>query len=100
MAFCSKVDYSVHLFFLHQGIDSIEIADIHLDKAEIGLTLDILKISEVPGISEAVKAKDAVIGILVHEQAYNMAAYESGAACNDYASFHFSSISFKRYCPY
>jgi hypothetical protein len=55
------------MFFLHQFVNSVEIADIHLNETVIRLILDILQIGKVACIRQLVKVDDSVIRVFVHE---------------------------------
>ena len=87
MALGSEMDDTVNLLVLHQLIESIEVADVHLDKLIIRFVLNVLEVGKVAGIRQLVEVDDAIVGILVHEEANNMRANESGSACNNYISF-------------
>ena len=78
-----KVDDAIDLLVLHQLIEGIEVTDVHLDKLVVGTVLDILQIGEVAGIGQLVKVDDLILGILVDEQSYYMAADEAGTAGDD-----------------
>ena len=47
MALGSEMDDTVNLLVLHQLIESIEVADVHLDKLIIWFVLDVLEIGKV-----------------------------------------------------
>ena len=87
MRLCRKVDDTVHLLVLHELVEGVEVADIHLHELIVRHTFHILQIGEVAGISKLVKVDDIVLGVLVYEKSHYMAADEAGAACDHYASF-------------
>ena len=83
MAFSSKVDDTVNLFILHELVEGIEVADVHPDKLVVRFVLDVLEVGEIACVCQLVEVDDVVLGILVHEEANNVAANESGTACNN-----------------
>ena len=88
MTLSSKVDDAINLFVLHQLVEGVEVADVHLYKLVVRLVLDILQISEVAGIRQLVEVDDVILGILVHEQAHHMASDKACTASNYNCSFH------------
>ena len=88
MALGSEMDDTVNLLVLHQLIESIEVADVHLDKLIIGLVLDVLEVGEVTSVCKFVQVDDVILRVFVHEEANDMRANKSGTACNNYISFH------------
>jgi len=82
MALRSQVDDTIHLFLLHQPIESIEIADIHLHERIVRLILHILQIGQITRIRQLVQIDNAIFRILVYKQAHHMAAYKTGTAGN------------------
>ena len=88
MTLGSKVDDTVHLLLLHQLIEGVEVADVHLHKLVVGLILDVLQIGKVAGIGQLVEVDDVILGILVHKQAHHVASYKACATGNDNSSFH------------
>ena len=47
----SEVNNAVNMLFLHEGIDSVEVAYISTDKTVVGTVLNILEVGKVAGIS-------------------------------------------------
>ena len=45
VAFCSEMDDAVDLFILHELVESVEVADVHLHKLVVRLAFDILEVS-------------------------------------------------------
>ena len=88
MALGSEMDDTVYLLVLHQLIEGVEVADIHLDKLIIGFVLDVLEVGKVAGIRQLVEADYFVLWIFVHEEANDMRANEACTASNNYISFH------------
>ena len=87
MALGGEVDDAVDMFVLHQLIDTLEVADVHLDEAVVRLVLDVLQVSEVAGVGQLVEVDDFVFRIFVDEEADDVAADEAGAACDDDGAF-------------
>ena len=88
MALGSEMDDTVNLLVLHQLIESVEVADVHLDKLIIGLVLDVLEVGKITCIRQLVQVDNFVLWIFVHEEANDMRANEACAASNHYISFH------------
>ena len=88
MTLSSQMDNTIHLLVLHQFVEGIEIADVHLHKLIVGFVLDVLQISQIAGIRQLVEVDDVVIGILVHKQAHHMAPNKACATSNNNCSFH------------
>ena len=88
MALGSEMDDTVNLLVLHQLIESVEVADVHLDKLIIGLVLDVLEISKITCIRQLVQVDDIILWVFVHEEANDMRANEACTASNNYISFH------------
>ena len=82
MRFGCKMYYAIDLLVLHQSIESIEVADIHLHKFVVGLVLDVLEVGEVARVGEFVEIDDVILWVFVHEEAHHMASDEAGTACN------------------
>ena len=82
MTLGSEMDDAVNLLILHQLVESIEVADVHLDKLIVGLVLDVLEVGKITCIRQLVEVDDAIVGILVHEEANDMRANEACTACN------------------
>ena len=87
MALGSEMYDTVNLLVLHQLIESVEVADVHLDKLIIWFVLDVLEVGKITSIRQLVEVDDAIVGILVHEEANDMRADEASTACNNYISF-------------
>ena len=87
MALGSEMDDTVNLLVLHQLIESVEVADVHLDKLIIGFVLDVLEVGKITCIRQLVEVDDAIVGILVHEETNDMRADKACTASNNYISF-------------
>ena len=84
MTFCSKMNDTIHLLILHQTIEGVEVAYVHLHKLIIGAVFNVLEIGKVARICQFVKIDDAILWIFVHEKSYDVGTDESGSACNHY----------------
>ena len=87
MALGSEMYDTVNLLVLHQLIERIEVADIHLHEPVIWLILDVLEVGEIASISKLIKVDDVVFRIFVYKQANNMRANEASTTSNDECSF-------------
>ena len=88
VGFRCKVDDAVHVLLLHKFQDTIEVADVHLHKAVVGLVLNVLEVGKVSRICEFVQVDDPVLRVFVHKQPDDVASDESGTAGYDDSSFH------------
>ena len=88
VALRGQVNDAVHLLLLHQPVEGIEVADVHLDKLVVGFRLHILQVGQVASVCQLVEVDDVVLGILVHKQAHYMAANKACTTSNYYCSFH------------
>ena len=88
MALGSQVDDAIDLLLLHELVEGVEVADVHLHKLVVGAVLNVLQVSEVAGIGQLVEIDDVILGILVHKQAHHVASNEACATGNDDSSFH------------
>ena len=95
MALSCQVDDAIDLFLLHQAVEGVEIADVHLHELIVGLLLDVLQVGQIAGVGEFVEVDDVVVGILVHEMAHHVAPDKACAAGNYYIALHtiISSLS-------
>ena len=89
MRFSCQMDDAIDLLILHQLVERVEVADVHLHELVVGLILNILEVSEVACISELVEIDDIVLRVLIYEEAYYMRADKASTACDYYVSFHF-----------
>ena len=72
VALCCQVDDTVHLLLLHQAVESVEVADVHLHELVVRTVLDVLQIGQIARIRQLVQVDDAILRILVHKQSYDM----------------------------
>ena len=86
------MDDTVHLLVLHQFIESVKVADVHLDELIVGFVFDVLEVSQVSGIRQFVEIDDVIIRIFCDEKSNDMATYKSSATCDDDITFHIPKI--------
>ena len=91
MAFGGQVNDAVDFFILHELVESVKVADIHLHELVVRLVFDVLEVCKVARISELIEVDNLVVRILVHEQANHVATNEACAAGDNDGSFHFFS---------
>ena len=91
MALGCQVDDAVHVFVLHQLIEGIKVADVHLDETIVGTVLNIFEVGKVARVGQFVEVDNLVFGVLVDKQADNVATDKSGTASDDNGSFEFHS---------
>ena len=72
VAFGGKMDDAIHVLVLHQLIEGIEVADVHLHEFIVWLVLDVLQVGEVASVGQLIEVDDVVLRILVHEEANNV----------------------------
>ena len=83
VTFCRQVDDTVNLFVLHELVERIEVANVHLHELVVRLAFDILEVREVARIGKHIEVDNLVFGILVHEQAHHVAPDKACTAGND-----------------
>jgi len=83
VAFCRQVDDTVDMFVMHELVEGVEVADVHLYELVVRLALDVLEVREVARIGQLVEVDNLVFRVLVHEQANHVATNEACAAGND-----------------
>ncbi len=72
------------LVYLEHVVDEVEVADVAVNKAIVGHVRDVSEIVQGAAVVQHVKVDDSVIGILFHYVADDVAAYEAGAAAEQY----------------
>lgn len=82
VALCGQVDDAIDIVLLHDGAHAVEVADIGLHEGVVRLVLDILQVGEVAGVGERIEIDDAILGVLVDEEADDVGADEAGTTCN------------------
>ena len=88
MAFGSQVNDAVDFFVLHELVESVKVADIHLHELVVRLVFDVLEVGKVTGVSQLVKIDNLVVRVLVHEQAHHVASDKACATGDNDGSFH------------
>ena len=89
MRFGCKMNDAIYLLILHQLVESVEVADVHLHELVVGLILDVLEVGEIASISELIEVDDVVFWVFVYEEAYNVTSDEASTSSDYYVSFHF-----------
>ena len=87
VAFGREVDNAVNLLVLHELVESVKVADVHLHELVVGLALDILQVREVARVGKLIQVDNFVFRVLVHEQANHMATNKASTA-GDYDILH------------
>ena len=83
MAFCRQVDDSVDMFVLHELVERVEVADVHLHELVVRLVLYVLEVREVARVGKLIEVDNLVFRVLVHEQANHVAPNKAGTASNN-----------------
>ena len=92
MGFGGKVDDAVNLLVLHQLVEGVKVADVHLDELIVRLVLYVLEIGQVAGVSEFVEVDDVVFGVFVDKEAHHVRSDESRASCYQNVPFHVFNV--------
>ena len=98
MGLGGEVDDAVHMFLLHQGVEGVEVTDVHLHEPVVRVVLDVPEVGEVAGVGQLIYVNYLIVRVFVHEQPDYMGAYESSSTGYYNGTFHFTR--FMRYCPY
>lgn len=64
MALGCKVNDAVNIFVLHQLIECVKVANVHLHELVVWLILDVFEVGKVTCISQLVKVYDLYFGYL------------------------------------
>ena len=96
MAFSSEVDDAIDLLVLHELVERIEVADVHLHELVVRLALDVLEVREVARVSQLVEVDNFVLGVLVHEKANHVASDKACTAGDNNRTFHIFLRAFIR----
>ena len=91
MALSCEMDNAVDLLVLHQLVEGVKVADVHLHKLVVGFVLDVLEICEIARIRQFVEVNNVILGILVHKQAHHVASNKACASSN-YDCLHIFTI--------
>ena len=95
VAFCRQVNDAINMFVLHELVERVKVADVHLHELVVRLVLDILEVREVARIGKLIEVDNLVFRVLVHEQANHVAPDKACTAGND-DILHKNSLQFKR----
>ena len=60
MRFSCQMDDTIDLLILHQLVESVKVADVHLHELIVGLVLNVLEVGEIASISELIEVDDVV----------------------------------------
>ena len=82
-----QVDDAIHLLLLHEGEESVKVADVHLHELIVGHVLDVPQVLQVAGVGQFVEVDDVVLRVLAYKEPYHMASYEACSSCN-HDGFH------------
>ena len=94
MALGSQMDDTIDVLLLHELVEGVEVANVHLHKLIVWLVLDVLQVGEIAGIGQFVEVDDVILRIFVHEKAHYVTSYEACAAGDDNCTFHVYGIYF------
>ena len=72
MTLSSKMNNTIYMLILHQLIECIKVANVHLDKLIVGFVLNVLKIGKIASISQFVKVDDFILRILVYKKSHHV----------------------------
>ena len=75
--------HPVNVILSEDRHDGIKITDISLDEGIVRLIGYIGEVVQVPRVCELIDIDDMIVGVLVHEQLYDMCADESRSSCDD-----------------
>ena len=87
MAFSCEMDDTIDFFILHELVESVKVANVHLHELVVRLAFDILQVCEVARIRELVEVDNIVFRILVDKQANDMASNKACTARDYDCSF-------------
>ena len=93
MALGGKVDYAVDAVFRHKALHCPVVANVGLDEHVVLLALYVLEVGKVARIRQLVHVDDAVLGVLVHEQAHHVRADEARPARYHYVTLEIHCLS-------
>ena len=93
MTFGCQVDDAVNLFVLHQLIEGIKVADIHLYKLVIELVLNVFEVGKVSGVGQLIQIDDFILRVLVYKKSNHVATDKSGTTCDYYITFELFHVN-------
>ena len=70
MTLSCKMDNAINMLILHQLIECVKVANVHLDKLIVRLILNVFKVGKVTSISQLIKVDDFILRILVNKKSY------------------------------
>ena len=88
MTLCCQVDDAINLFLLHQLVECIEVADVHLHELLVGLILNIFEACQITCIGQLIEVDDIILGILIYEKADNMTSDKACTTCDYDVTLH------------
>ena len=88
---CKMYD-AVYFFIFHKLADGFKVADVKSYELVVRFILDILKIGKVTGVSKLIDIYYAIVRVLVYQQPYYVATYESGSAGYEDGSVHYNRL--------
>ena len=97
VAFGSQMDNAVHMVLPEEFAHLVEIANVRFDESVIRLVFDVFQVGQVSGVGQLVQIDNVVVRILVDEEAYDMAADETGSSGNDDISFKIHDVLYYWY---
>ena len=87
VAFSGEVYDAGHFLLLHKGVHSGEVTDVGTNEAVIGFVFYIFEVHQIAGIGQFIHIDNAVLRVLVDEEAHNVASDKAGSA-GDENSIH------------
>ena len=66
------MDNTINLLILHQLVECIEVADVHLHELVVGVILNVSEVSEITCISKSIEVDDLILRIFVYEKSYDV----------------------------
>jgi len=88
MAFGCKMDDAIDLFVLHELVERIKIANVHLYELVVRFFFDVLEICKVARVSQLIEIDNLVFRVLVDKKTNDMTSDKARPACNYYGTFH------------
>ncbi len=83
VALGGEVYHAGHMFFLHEGVDGVEVADVGAHKTVVRFLFNIFQVGEVAGVGQFIDIDDAVLWVFVDKESNHMAADKPGPARNN-----------------
>ena len=89
-----KVDNAVDRVLAHDLPNAVEVTDVGPLEDIVRTILHILEVSQIARVCQLVEVNDTVIGILVYEEAHDVAPDKARTARDQYVAFHCCSAFF------